>query len=652
MKNNQYLRICIFFLLFFLYLEILFHFTTFQSLSWNLIYLIFLTLPIAGFFYLMANLGNRIVNHVVSYVLLVFFTILFGAQFVYFEIYQSLFSIYSMVHGGQAFQFLDKILEVIFSRWWFFILLLLPLIVFIILDLCHFFDYHRISMKKKGFFLLSLICFHFGTVVSMQLWMTSGIYSNRHLYHDVHVPLLTADHFGNTTMLRLDLKRFLFGFTEKDLNIEEPSPSSDPLPEEGEKYNVLEIDWEKVIEQETNEKIKSIHQYFASQSPTLQNEYTGKFKGKNLIVFVAEAFSPLAIDKELTPTLYKLYEEGFQFTNFYTPLFPVSTADGEYMTDTSLIPKEGVWSVYRVKDNYMPFSYANQFKKLGYTTQSYHNNTYTYYKRNDYMKAMGFDRYTACGNGLEKKINCKIWPQSDLEMIEATTEDYLSKEHFLTYYMTVSGHLQYTKLGNMMVTKNWNLVKNLNLSDKAKSYLAANIEFDRALEELLKRLKETGHLNDTVISITGDHYPYGLELDEINELSTYKRDKDFEIHRMPFLLWSNDLNGPIPVEKVGSSLDVVPTLYNLFGISYDSRLLMGRDLLSDSEPVVVFANRSFITDKGRFNTVGRKYTGEKLDDEEEYIQRISAIVYNKFKYSSMVLEEDYYRKLYQRLGWD
>ena len=85
-----------------------------------------------------------------------------------------------------------------------------------------------------------------------------------------------------------------------------------------------DINFDDLINNEANETIKSMHSYFNSQNATNKNDYTGMFKGKNLVVFVAEAFSPMAIDPVLTPNLYKLYNEGFQFDNFYTPLFPVT----------------------------------------------------------------------------------------------------------------------------------------------------------------------------------------------------------------------------------------------------------------------------------------------------------------------------------------
>src|SRR5690606_21283221 len=121
-----------------------------------------------------------------------------------------------------------------------------------------------------------------------------------------------------------------------------------------------------------------------------KNEYTGMFKGKNLILITAEGFSPYAVHKELTPTLYMMQENGFKFTDFYTPLWGVSTSDGEYVACTGLLPKEGVWSFYKSAKNYMPFCMGNQLKSVGYNTYAYHNHYYDYYFRNESHPNMGY----------------------------------------------------------------------------------------------------------------------------------------------------------------------------------------------------------------------------------------------------------------------
>jgi len=105
---------------------------------------------------------------------------------------------------------------------------------------------------------------------------------------------------------------------------------------------------------------------------------------------------------------------------------------------------------------------------------------------------------------------------------------------------------------------------------------------------------------------------------------------------------------PIKVEKIGSSLDILPTVLNLFGVEYDSRLLIGRDILSDSDPLVIFSDRSFITDKGRYNAITGEFTAnEGTEIEEGYVEKISKIIYQKYQMSRLILENDYYRTIFQ-----
>lgn len=654
MKKRN-LILLLFFILLFIYEELIFHLFVFDTITFNFIYVILFSIPFGVVAFLLSNIWNKLANIILSYVFVVAVLVLFISNLIYYKVYLSVISIYSMINGGQAFEFMGKILSVAFENWYVILFMILPLIAFIVLHVLKKFNFEKATWASKGIILVATALVYIFTILMVTFASSKEVYSNKNLYYNIHSPLLTVDKFGLVTMFRLDIQRSLFGFSEKDIDISlddlSTSVSEVGYAEEV-KFNNFEIDWNKLIENEKNETIKSMHKYFSTITPTKQNKYTGMFKGKNLVVFVAEAFSPMAIDKDLTPNLYRLYNEGFQFDNFYTPLFPVSTADGEYISDTSLIPKEGVWSIKRIDGNYMPFSYANVFEEQGYKSRSYHNNTYTYYNRDTYLKTMGYDSYLACWNGLEKRINCRIWPQSDYQMVKTTVDDYIKDEHFITYYMTVSGHLEYTPSDNMMSSWNWNKVKNLKYSTAARAYIAANIEFDKAIGELIDRLEKEGKLDDTVIVISGDHYPYGLTLDEVNELSSYKKDKDFEMHHMSFLVWNSAMEEPIKVEKYASSLDILPTILNLFGIEYDSRLLMGTDILSDSMPLVIYSNRSFITDKCRYNALTKQIipNGDTTCTQKE-VESINNIIYNKYKFSRLILENDYYRKLYQALGW-
>jgi len=638
-----------YYILFIIYEEIVLSCLLFKVFPSSIWLITLFSIPIAIILNIISSIFKPKANKIITYIITIFIVILFGAQIVYYSMYESILSFYSILNGGQVTEFMDVIFDMILRNWYGIVLFALPLIALIILHKTKVIDFDRKKLKetaiKIGIFALVQIV----AILCVNFVNTNEIYANKNLYYNVHVPKLTTKNMGFLTAMRIDLQRFAFGF-EENLTIQ---VSNEPIEEINEEekieYNVTEINFDELIQNEKNASIKNMHEYFANIEPTKKNEYTGMFEDKNLIVLVGESFSNIAIDEELTPNLYKLYKEGFQFDNFYTPVFPVSTADGEYITDTSLIPKEGVWSFKEIVGNYMPYSYANVFEVLGYSSNAYHNHTATYYERHKYIDTMGYNSYLAVGTGLEDRMNTKLWPNSDYEMVDVTTNDYINDDKFLAYYMTVSGHLNYTKIGNCMVDRNWDLVKDLPYSDKAKSYIAANIELDKAVGELLNNLQEAGKLEDTVIVISGDHYPYGLTLDEINELSTYKRDDTFEKYRMPLLIWSGSMKEPIKVEKIGSSLDILPTVLNLFGVEYDSRLLIGKDILSDTAPLVIFSDRSFITDKGRYNAITGEFTAnEGTEIEDGYVEKINKIIYQKYLMSKLILENDYYRIVLQK----
>ncbi|MGM9975096.1 MAG: LTA synthase family protein, partial [Clostridiaceae bacterium] len=345
---------------------------------------------------------------------------------------------------------------------------------------------------------------------------------------------------------------------------------------------------------------------------------------------------------DVTPTLYKLVNGGFVFNNFYNPIWEVSTSDGEYAATLGMIPKSGVWSMKESSKNYLPFAMGNQFKNLGYSTRAYHNHTYNYYRRDLSHPNLGYD-YKGVGNGLKIK---ETWPESDLEMMEVTVPEYINDEKFHAYYMTVSGHMNYTFMGNSMAYKNRKLVEDLPYSEEGKAYIAANIELDKALEYLINSLEKAGKADKTVIVLSADHYPYGLPKDKLDELAGHKVEENFELYKSNLIIWSPSIEEPIIVDKYCSSIDIIPTVSNLFGLEYDSRLLMGRDILSDSKPLVVFNNRSFITDEIMYNSkTGETISLKGTEVTEEYIGDINKVVNSMFIYSAKVLEKDYYKKV-------
>lgn len=408
---------------------------------------------------------------------------------------------------------------------------------------------------------------------------------------------------------------------------------------------VMNLDFTALAKGEKDEDVKMLHEYFGSLTPSKTNAYTGMFKGKNVIMITAESFYSFAVDKELTPTLYKMTHEGLDFTNYYTPVWGVSTLDGEYVNLLGTIPKSGVWSMWRARGNNLYFSLGNVAKREGYKTIAYHNGTYDYYDRDESHFNLGYDKWIAVNSGLEMPHD--TWPNSDIEMIDVTTADYLSSdEPFSIYYLTISGHAPNTFGGSAMASKHKDEVANLPYSDEVRGFIAANLELEGAMELLLERLEQAGKLDDTIIILAADHYPYGLSEASITEMLGAGYDKNFELYHNTLMIYNPNFEHKV-IEKPCYAIDILPTVLNLLGEEYDSRLLMGTDILSDSPGLVVFVNRSWITDYGRYNSVTGVFTpNEGVTVPDGYVDSVNAVVSKKFTVSSLILDKDYYGKLF------
>lgn len=628
-----------------IYLEIIYKFFIMKDLlTTNTFSVVLFSIPWIIIFTIITSIFNEKVNKILTIVFSFLIILITLAQIVYYNFYNSMFSFLSLTTGtGQVMQFYVMIASVIARIWYIFAIILIPYILFLIFK-NKLFDFKKNNLKFLISYLLIFILSFLGIVLVINK-NNEGFYSLKRLIFKTHAPMLTIDKTGLFTMEMIDIERYIFGFNEEiyseQINV---NNEEEKVPEAKIEYNTTDIDFDKLINDETDDKIKSMHVYFKNAAPSNKNEYTGMFKDKNLIFITAEAFDTIAIDEKLTPTLYKIANNSFIFKNYYQPLYPVSTSDGEYMNLNSLIPKEGVWSFKQTSKISMPYGIGNMFNKEGYVSYGFHNHNYNYYDRQKSHKNIGL-KYYGCGNGLEKKMNCKHWPNSDKEMIDATTSYYIDKDKFMTYYMTVSGHLNYNFSGNNMAYRNKNKVKNLKYSTAIKAYLATQIELDKSIEKLLQVLEEKGKLNDTLIVIAPDHYPYGLTTKQMNEISTIDRNDKFEKFHTTLIMYNPNIEKTV-VDKVISSLDILPTIYNLYGLTFDSRLLMGRDIFSNNEYIVILSDRSWITDKGKYNSVTKEFTSTTNEEiEEDYIDRINMIVNQRYGMSSLIIDNNYYKKI-------
>ena len=574
-----------------------------------------------------------------------------GAQTVYYRLFKTFLTIFSLTKMTMvAGAFGDMALGEVLVNWFPVVMMTIPLVLAVWLRekiIPIHWQAGGLRLRWAGMAILVQLL-----SIGLVMLCGDGVMSLRYIYFQTATPELETQYFGALTQTQLEIRRVLFGIDPDREDPDESSGSSgtqseDPTVETFAPQGVhaLPIDFDTIIADETDEGLLQAHQWFSQRDPTPENQWTGYFEGKNLIWIVAEGFSTLAMDPQRTPTLWKLSHEGFVFDHFYTPLWGVSTSDGEYVTTTGLIPKSGVWSYSLSAENYMPFSLGNQFRKEGYRTMAFHDYLYDYYDRNLSHPNMGYEYY-AIGQGLDLNWGGQF-PPSDLEMMEEIVPMFIDEDQFMVYCLTVSGHLNYTLEENAMSARHWNVVKDLPYSDTVKCYLACQMELELALTRLVNQLEAAGKLDDTVIVLSADHYPYGLTDEEYSELLGHSVDPVFEIYENTLILWNSQMEEPVHVDKYCSSLDVMPTLSNLFGLEYDSRLIMGSDILSDDRPLVIFANYSFINDQGYYNSTTNEFI--RWDGKKPNSDAVSAMiaeVQNRVAYSATILDTDYYRILF------
>lgn len=638
MKQN-YSKLFLLNYFFIVILELLFKFFVMKTFDVGVFYILVSSLFVSSLLtFIMSLFNNRIINRIVSVIIYVLLVLLFGAETIYYSFYKTICGVGGLSYGGQVMDYYTSIFEHIIDN---SLIIILSIIFFSLVIIINFKTNYKMYFKIAFVLLISTFNLNIGV---LEISIINNNQANKLMYETNDI-MQSTNMFGVITGVVTDAIKSNLGFSEKIEILDQPEETRGE--EEG--FNMLEIDFDSLIEGEKDSTVKNMHQYFKNENPSNKNEYTGIFKGKNLIFIVAEGFSPIAVDENLTPTLYKLVNSSFIFENYYQPIYNCSTSDGEFISQLSLLPGVRTCSMKATEGVYLPYSLGNIMDKYNYRTYGIHGWTYSYYRRDITMPNLGYEYYgyDRYKKGYQFALSGikDSWPTSDVDVIKSSYPIISKKSPFMAYYMTISGHLPYNFTGgNAMSIRNKEAVKNLNARDSIKAYIASQIELDKSLELLLANLEEDNILNDTVIVLTADHYPYGLSNDDISSYVDWVKNPNFDLYKNNLIIYNSEVK-TTKVSKYTSSLDILPTILNMFGVEYDSRLLMGRDIFSDTSDLVIFNNKSWITDKGRYDYLKKKYESFDGEYDQEYIDKINKIVDNKFKMSKLIITNDYYRKL-------
>ena len=630
------------------YVELCLHLCVFRSLDRYAGYLVLFGLLGGALCTLVVSSLPKVLRQITGVFLVAAQVLLAEVQLVYQNIFGNFMPLNQVSMGENVMEsFGAQILYCIRGNLPRILLLLLPLLAAILCLALQRAQALKLRLRRQQ------ALASFAVLLVLLLTITGSMYAGRNkpfsVYHTfTNVDTSTDSSYKKVGMLATtaqELRYMLFGSGDSiDITPSSLNTSDAPRTYNCNSYNVIEgIDFTALADSADSDILKATDEYLANVTPTRKNNYTGLLKDYNLITICAESFCPWFISEELTPTLYKLSHTGIIFQNYYGTFQSVTT-NGEYTMCMGLYPdmsRTKTDSSFNVAGtNYLPFCLGNALKGMGYQTWAYHDYIGDFYNRNITHANMGYT-FKAADSGLDMKID---WPSSDLEMMEASVDDYInSGEPFHAYYMTFSGHYQYN-WDNAMSAKNRDAVKDLPYSEPVKAYIACNLELEYALEYLTRRLEQAGVADKTCIVLTNDHYPYGLTEAEYNELAGQTLDTTFEKYRNSFICYVPGLSENIVADEYCSTADILPTLLNLFGADYDSRLLAGTDALSSGIHVAVLSDKSFLTKTFRYDagteTVIPADENNTISDELAEAYRL--YVDSRFQLSSNILNSDYY----------
>ncbi len=633
------------------------------SLWRNLLYPVIFALSAGLFVSALTSLFHRRINRRISIVVLAVTALYFTVECILKRTFQLYISIAGIVSGAGnvVANYGSNVISAIAGGAGIIFLFFLPLLLYLWRGRKQMPAFRYTPVTAVILLVLCLLIGGIGVLFATHMPSTKDLYAAQFNYDTA------TQTFGLLTSSRLDLRYSIFGNKAADTlttttttATDEPDVEEADIEEEdaGAKYgyNEMDIDFTALAGEADNEDIKGMDEYVASLEPSNKNKYTGLFEGKNLIFITAEAFAMQVIDEELTPTLYRLSTQGINFTDFYQPAWEGGTTiTGEFANLLSLVPTNETDSLLDTANDNLYFSMGNQLQREGYYSLAFHNGDYDYYNRDQTHYNLGYDDYLAWGHELDDYLE---WWSGDQATVEATMPLYIDEQPFDVYYMSYSGHASY-KADDWRTTENLDRVKEV-LGDKYKDttlyYFCYQLEFEHALESMVDELEEKGIADDTVIVISADHYPYGLaksstfnnsedyllDLYQVDDYDCFIRDRNAGI------IWSGcieDMN--LTVDTPAMTLDILPTLSNLFGLEFDSRLLVGRDVFSDAMPLVFWPGGSFLTEEGRYDeNTGEfeAFEGKTVDDN--YVNTIKEIVNNKISFSRQVIRNDYYGYLF------
>lgn len=282
----------------------------------------------------------------------------------------------------------------------------------------------------------------------------------------------------------------------------------------------------------------------------------------NIVMIVVESLGakfigPLSNNSDTTPYLNQLAKESIFFENLYAT--GTRTVRGLEALSLSVPPTPG-YAVVKRPDHKDLYSIGNTFLNNGYSSTFLYGGRGFFDNMNSFFSGNGFSTIDQGDFNKNEITFSNAWGVCDEDLFKKALniiETSDKKKPFLMLMLTTSNHRPFTYPENKIDIPS------------GESRAGAVKYTDFAIGKFLTEAKNKQWAKNTVFIVIADHSTEGRGQFDL-EMS------DFHI---PLWIYSPHLLKPQVISKLGSQIDLLPTLIHLLGLKDDSPFF-GQSLLN------------------------------------------------------------------------
>ncbi|MBE7001940.1 MAG: LTA synthase family protein [Ruminococcaceae bacterium] len=574
------------------------------------------SLMLAGFILCLPRKAAKI-----TYGILYFAIFLWAlAQAGYYQVFDKLMWLSTIGYAGEGAAFLGDVLSHFPVLWWVGAVIMIGIGVLVL----RFFPVTPAKFLSRLPYLISGVAFLIGLCFlpelvflrDRQVWGTHSEYKQSSSYRAIYKTMYDAKKVFDITGI--------YQLTLRDIWVNELYPLTPA-------YRMA-----------INQQKHRVDQYFAQRGQHTDNEMTGVFEGKNVVMVLMESMDDWMITERDTPTICRLMDEGIQFTNFYTPGYgSARTLNSEFCMNTGIyLPTTGSY-VFDYVTNSFNQSIASQMTENGYSAKVFHYNDPDFYSRGVFEPAMGYENYVCYEDYTDEKNDL----YSDVYLFdnEEIKEDFFRDGLTFNTIITRSAHLsyKYNEVLSAYALRKYPSYRGAYGSEEEDCARVKAKLVDNMFARLLTELEANGQLENTVIVAMTDHYTYGYK--DMEELYGHSGvSEELLLEKTPCFIWSAD--GPsMEVSKTLNTADFLPTVLNLLGVDSPYSYL-GQDAFDPNYiGFALFPDGSWICEGVAYKNEQILMNTQNRSVTQEEITQMAALSSEFRTISNLLLTCNYYK---------